>query len=266
MTTNCYYGERKREYVAEHFDNLTLSLDGYAEIQNLHRPNRRGGSSYSVVSDTCQYYLHSDKVKAGIRGTVSEISAPLLPDIIKHYHSEFGSGYTVAFEPLIKIGRALNGELNAPRNEVFAAHFWEAREIGKELGIRVITSAANIDRLVGRYCGAMAIPSFTVCTDGTITACHRDQEGTDYGYGYIDIATGTVLVDESKVESNVSKTEAQSRCESCFARVHCAGDCPDLRRIGYDRCDINQYLVFKQLEELFFDYGDGSTNTEMAAL
>lgn len=256
MTTNCYYGKEKREYVARNFDTLTLSLDGDEEIQNLHRPTRAGNGSYALVAETCIFYIASNEVKAGIRGTVSSRSVSKLVEIVEHYHSKFGSGYTVAFEPLIRIGRALTGEIQPPTNEDFALNYWAARECGKDLGIRVITSAANIDRLVGRYCGAMSIPSFTVCTNGKVTACHRDQDGADYVYGEIETATRTVRIDENRVEKNIAQTQMPTYCAGCFAKWHCAGDCPDIRRIGYSRCDINRFVVYKQLHELLSKGGE----------
>lgn len=261
MTTNGYYGEDKRKYISKNFDTLTLSLDGDKYIQDLHRPTRALAGSYDLVSKSCKYYINSDEVKVGLRGTVSSESVSRLSNIIEHYHDEFGSGFTVAFEPLIEIGRALTGVLKPPTNEDFAVNFWKAKKKGNELGIRVITSAANIDRLVGRYCGAMSIPSFTVCTNGKITACHRDQDGEDYVYGNIDHENGQITIDEKKIEGNIKQTEMPDYCGTCFAKWHCAGDCPDIRRIGYSRCDINRFIVHKQLYELLTNGDAGKSNS-----
>lgn len=256
MTTNCYYGNEKREYVADNFDTLTLSIDGDEEIQNMHRPTRGHKGSYGLVAETIKYFIDSSKVAVGLRGTVSSISAPRMVNIIEHYHAVFGAGYTVSFEPLIEIGRALNGTLAPPSNEEFALNYWAARERGRGLGIRVITSAANIDRLVGRYCGAMSIPSFTVCTNGKITACHRDQDGMDYVYGQIDVQSKKIEIDKAKIQANILQTELPDYCTQCFAKWHCAGDCPDIRRIGYSRCDINRYVIYNQLHELLTRGGE----------
>lgn len=260
MTTNCYYGSKKREYVAHNFDALTLSIDGSEEIHNIHRPTRAYKGSYSLVAETSRFYILSGEVKVALRGTVSSLSVAQLPEFVKHFYSEFGSGYTVAFEPLIRIGRALNGKMQPPTNEDFARYYWAAREIGRELGIRVTTSSANIDRLVGRYCGAMSIPSFTLCTNGKITACHRDQDGLDYAYGEIDLKTQTVGIDMNKIENNIARGEMPEYCQACFAKWHCAGDCPDLRRIGYSRCDVNRFIVYKQIFELLTKGGKQEKN------
>lgn len=263
MTTNGYYGDRKRRYIADNFDTLTLSLDGSPQIHNLHRPTRNGTDSYSLVAQSCKYFLGCSSVRTGLRGTVSAYSVKFLREIVEHYHSEFGCGYTVSFEPLIQVGRALqNTCLPSPSNEEFAHNFWAAQKRGQELDIRVITSAANINRFVRRYCGAMSIPSFTLCTSGSITACHRDQDATDYGYGRIDPSTGQVRIEEERLKSNIRRSELPDYCLGCFAKWHCAGDCPDIRRIGYSRCDINRFLVFEQLFELLKKKKGGEGNGE----
>lgn len=249
MTTNCYYGRNKREYVARNLDKLTLSLDGDRDVQDKHRPTRSGKGSYRLISETVRYYLGSKEIDAALRATVSDYSVNKLSDIVGAFFAEFGGGYTVAFEPLVAAGRGQVGFFGPPRNADFATSFWAAREYGKSLGIRVITSAANLNRLVGRYCGAMSIPSFTLCSNGAITACHRDQEGDDYGYGSIEPETGVISTDNRRIENNIQQTDLKEYCNSCPVKWHCAGDCPDLRKVGYDRCDINLYLLYKQLQE-----------------
>ena len=249
MTTNCYYGVERRRYVEENLDKLTLSLDGDQDVQDKHRPTRSGKGSYKLIAETVKHYLNSVKVDAGIRATVSDYSVKKLIRIIDEFYREFGNGYTVALEPLVPVGRGQVGFFGPPTNREFGERFWEAREHGRNRGIRVITSAANIDRLVGRYCGAMSIPSFTLCSNGSLTACHRDQEAEDYGYGFIDGNTGEIVIDEQRVAQNVAKTEIKDGCERCPVKWHCAGDCPDLRNAGFNRCDVNIYLMFQQLTD-----------------
>ncbi|MEW6509253.1 MAG: radical SAM protein [Bacteroidota bacterium] len=250
MTTNCYYGKDKRKYISENFDTLTLSLDGPKEIHDIHRPTRNDTSSYEIVKESCEFFIKSTSVKVGIRSTVSSISVQKLSDIVQYFYELFGNRFSITFEPLIQIGRALKNNLQSPNEDDFTYNFWEAYQVGKKLGINVTSSGVNINRLITRYCGAMSIPSFTVCTDGTITACHRDQNGKDYNYGKIDIATNQVLIDSSKITKNVSLAETPEYCKKCFAKYHCAGDCPDIRRIDYSRCNFNRFIIFKQLEEL----------------
>lgn len=249
MTTNGYYGMGKRSYIGENLDGLTLSIDGDEDVQNAHRPAKSGKGSYRLVAESVRYFLADKGVSASLRGTVSSYSVQKLDKIIEHYASEFGGGYTVAFEPLVAIGRGEFGAFGPPSDSVFADAFWSARDVGKKYGIDVITSAANPNRLVERYCGAMSAPSFTLCSNGKITACHRDQDAEDYGYGSVDAETGDIHFDDAALVRNIRLTTPRKVCEVCPAKWHCAGDCPDLQRAGYDRCNLNLMLLYRFLKE-----------------
>lgn len=72
MTTNGYYGRTKRRFVAQHFDHITLSLDGTPEIQNLHRPTLAAKGSYGKVAESLRDFLGArPRLRVGVRATVS---------------------------------------------------------------------------------------------------------------------------------------------------------------------------------------------------
>jgi radical SAM protein with 4Fe4S-binding SPASM domain len=130
--------------------------------------------------------------------------------------------------------------------------FLRARDVGRKLGLRVIVSGASLDRLTSWFCGAMVIPSFALCLNGTVTACHRDHEGRDYGYGHLTPGvTSTFQQDESRLRELELLATMPQACNDCFAKFHCAGDCPDLRRSGGSRCNFQRAVLFAQLRELF---------------
>jgi len=261
MTTNGYYNDIKRRFIADNFDVVTVSLDGPPSIHDLHRPTRAGRPSYDAVAETVKFLVAAGSVRIAVRATVSAMSAPLLPMIVEHFVEQFGTAITISFEPLVKIGRAAaNDDATVPDMTVYTNNFLEARRIGRSLGVHVTSSGASIRRLVARFCGAMAIPSFAVCIDGRVTACHRDQDAVDYGYGQIT-PTGEIVIDESRLEGLARLNDLPPQCSTCFAKWHCAGDCPDLRRIGWSRCEFNRALVYDDIERAFAKGGD-NTNAE----
>jgi uncharacterized protein len=205
-----------------------------------------------LVSETIKHFLTVPALRLGIRATVSAESVLRLPQIVQHFAREFGRGFVIAFEPLVPLGRALDAVvLHPPGQGIFTEKFRQARAVGTDLGIRVTSSAPSLRRLVTRYCGAMSIPSFTVCVDGQITACHRDQEATDYGYGAIDPESGEIRLNGDSLTRIRRVNMVPETCRACFARWHCAGDCPDLRRIGWSRCEFNRALLHDEIMELF---------------
>lgn len=253
MTTNGYYGDERRAFIGQQFDTLTLSFDGPPDIQNLHRPNRSGGASYDIVAATCAYFLKHSKARLGLRATVSSVNVARMSETVEHFHSKFGQGFAITFEPLVPIGRALQpGRVGPPDMAQYTEEFLRAREVGRRLGLRVVVSGASLDRLTSWFCGAMVIPSFAVCLNGMITACHRDYEGQDYGYGHLTPgATSAFRQDESRLRELERLARMPQACNDCFGKFHCAGDCPDLRRSGGSRCDFQRAVLFAQLRELF---------------
>lgn len=260
ITTNAFYGDVKRAFVGDNFDTITVSIDGPTEIHDRHRPTRSGGGSYRVIADSIAYWVAKSSARLALRATVSDHSVTLLPEIVDHFVHAFGTRVSIAFEPLVEIGRAAaHPRFSSPPMDVFTERFLAARERGAALGVRVISSGSSITRLIRRFCGAMSIPSFAVCVDGSITACHRDQDAESYGYGWID-ADGQVQVDSAKLENLASLNDLPVECETCFARWHCAGDCPDLRRAKWSRCDFNRALVLDDISRVLARTKGGETN------
>jgi len=261
MTTNGYYGELQRQFIVEHFDNILLSLDGPPEIQNLQRPTKAGADSYSVVRHSARAFSRSARSFA-IRATVSDRSVDEMAEIVRFFVAEFGNRYDLVFEPLVLLGRAQANQaiVSEPAKEAFVREYIRAKEVGKAFGLKVTTSAANHKRLVSSFCGAMAFPSFTVTTGGLVTTCERDSDGSSYWYGEFCPETGRFTVDQARVERNRLLLVMPEKCGECFCRWHCAGDCPDLREIGYDRCYVNRKLVQYELECLLRGEREGESD------
>ena len=76
-------------------------------------------------------------------------------------------------------------------------------------------------------------------------------------YGRHDAATRSFVFDPERVAALRRLTVDEApRCARCFAKYHCAGDCPSKRLFaGADeavvgRCEINRALTLDQLEEV----------------
>lgn len=249
ITTNGYYNINKREFIANNFNKILLSVDGMPEIQNLHRPSLTGKDSYTMVKESALYYLKNAKTFS-IRSTVSNISVIRMSDIVQHFFDEFGNKFKLVFEPLVPIGRATKNLsiVHEPTQKDFIRNYILARELGKKLGIDVRTSASNHNRLVTSFCGAMSVPSFIVTTKGIITACERDSNGDSYSYGSYDKGNRTFNINSKKIEENKKLLDMPKKCNECFCKWHCAGDCPDIRNLKFNRCDIVRSLMKYELE------------------
>jgi radical SAM protein with 4Fe4S-binding SPASM domain len=249
MTTNGYYDSDKYIYIAKYFDNINLSLDGFPNIQNRQRPTKNGEDSYLKVKNSALYFSKNIRDFI-IRCTVTSLNVNLMSDIVEFFYNEFGNKYKLIFEPLVPIGRAnekLNS-INEPDPNEFLESYINARENGKKFGIKVSTSGACYERLVTTYCAAMSMPSFTVTPKGIITTCERDSDGIDFYYGnYVD---GKFIIDSERLSYVKKLTEIPENCMDCFCKWHCAGDCPDARRVGHNRCFLNKNIIKYELINL----------------
>ena len=249
MTTNGYYSLDVAHYVSEHIDNVLLSFDGPEDIQNIHRPPCYGEESHSLVFQTAQY-LSSHARSFSIRPTVSSYSVNRMPEIVAYFHNALGSKYHLVFEPLVPLGRAVINQkiVKEPSKKGFVRYYIKAKEEGLQRGIEIRTSAANHKRLVTSFCGAMSIPSFTVTTKGLVTTCERDSDGKFYSYGRYVQESRSFEFDQDRIDKNNQLLSIPSKCQSCFCKWHCAGDCPDVRSINYERCYVNRELIRHELE------------------
>jgi len=250
MTTNAYYNENIANYIAQNIDNILISLDGLAEIQNKHRPSRNKKPTFETVIKTADV-IFKEKGHLSIRSTVSNESIKQLNDFILFLFKRYKENVNLVLEPLVPLGRGAELDdtslIKAPNLNDFEKYFWNAYIYGKKLGIRVSSSSLKRERLASGFCGAMFIPSFTVTTKGIITTCERDKTGNNYGYGYYDFDSKTFIFNQNAIENNKNLVKLPVKCNDCICLYHCAGDCPDARNIGYNRCQLNRNLLIKEL-------------------
>lgn len=247
ITTNGFYSEQVRKFLVSEFDSILLSFDGPREIQNTHRPAKSGQGSYSIVSKSAKYFAENAK-SFNVRATISSLSVHVMKDLVQFFYDNLGPKTDVVLEPLVKIGRAKDMKVARPPSEMdFARNLWKAHLLGLKLGMKVINSGFNTNRIVRSFCHAMTMPSFTVTINGCVTACERDADGSDYSYGVFSEAKKTFEINPNKLHENARLAEMPNECLDCVCKWHCAGDCPDIRRLGYNRCKSNEWLLEQEL-------------------
>jgi uncharacterized protein len=84
----------------------------------------------------------------------------------------------------------------------------------------------------------VAVPNWTVKVNGTVAACTRDDAPEIFVYGSYDAAQDELNFDAEAIKRirdlNIMNYE---ECRDCFAKYHCAGDCPDRRLANRISCD-----------------------------
>ena len=139
--------------------------------------------------------------------------------------------------------------------------FREAREIADRCGVRLYYSGARYPEVTMVFCQA-AGKSFTVTTEGRVTACYEVADEADprsrlFFYGRYDEATGRFTFKEDTLRTLSELTVRRIPfCQDCFCKYHCAGDCPAKRLAAFSggmpdrvssRCRITQELTKDQI-------------------
>ncbi len=252
---NGVLSDYQREWIVCNFNSATVSLDGYSDIQNMLRPLRNGGKSFDIVHETLKYFDSRD-FNYGLRSTVTNYSVKYLEDIVTFFCCNYNAK-KIKMEPVFIQGRAIRNSVCMPLVSDFVEHFLKGREIASCHNRELLYSGARFDLLTNIFCMA-AGSSFGVTPEGYLTSCYEVLEKSNpasetFFYGKIE--NGTIIVDYERIRKLKNLTVMKkAKCEKCFAKFHCAGDCPVKSILSENnefvrdyRCTINRELTKDQL-------------------
>jgi uncharacterized protein len=147
-----------------------------------------------------------------------------------------------------------------PKPERFIEIFRLCHALAACHDVDALYSGARQVALATSFCQACR-PSFNVTTDGDVTACFEvidrdDPRERTFIFGAYDETGGDFVFDEQRIAGlrRLTVREAE-RCQRCFSKYHCAGDCPSKRLYpGADdavlaRCVINRRLTQDRIED-----------------
>lgn len=256
--TNGVFNPIQREWIKNNINQLTVSLDGPEDIQNMQRPLANGKGSFKAVMKTIEYF-RKNNVDFSLRPTISELSVRRMPEIVDFFVS-LGLK-EIHLEPLYECGRCATTDTKAPDPMDFANYMIKAKERGKELGVKVMHGCSDLYRTTTFFCG-VTIPSFNITPEGDISACFEvtrrdDPRKNEFFYGTIE---------NNKLKFNYDKIkQLQSRrlknlpgCNNCITAYHCGGDCAakaaDFSGTMMDTskntmCEANRHIMLYNLEE-----------------
>lgn len=252
MATNGCYGQDIREYIVENFSDISLSFDGPSHIQNIHRPFKNNASSFDSVYKTAKYF-YSKNFPFALRATVSDYSLSYLKEIIDFFEQNF-PGVHLGLEPLILVGRAINDDtLQPPDPKMFGDELIELFKYADKKRISIANSASSeYDIVRPVFCSGVGVPNWTVLINGEIVCCAREGAPEEFSFGKLDYDQKKVFIDKKKLAQiramNVLNYE---ECVDCFAKYHCAGDCPDRRISNKLDCDsirkVGEFILNKKI-------------------
>jgi uncharacterized protein len=255
---NGVLNHRQREFFVNNIRHATVSFDGTPEIQNSLRPFPNGSGSFSAVNETLKYFdMHA--FNYSLRGTVSASSVHQMEQSL-HFIASSYMVKTIMFEPLFPIGRAVENSEKPPTGVEFVENFRKAGVVAEKNERRLIYSGARLNLLTCNFCMA-SIESCVITPSGMISSCYEVMHDSDpfadfFLYGTFNKKKNRLIIDPQKREKLTGMTVAKmEKCQNCFCKYHCAGDCPlksliweqDKNYNEPDRCYINRELTKDQL-------------------
>lgn len=257
----------KADYILEHDIHLSISMDGYKEIQDIQRPKRAKKSSFESVMKSISH-LQEREIKFSVRVTCTQYNVNHLSEIVEFFASDVfrgarGNGGKIHIEPVELCGRAADTGVQGIDADVFIENYKKAVLVGDANGIRLNCSGDLKGGYQEVFCGANG-NNFIVFPNGNVSCCSRvsssDHELADvFIYGKYDIKNKTFNIDQRRLESlqqlDVTRND---RCESCYAKWHCAGNCIE-RSLSSNgnwemMCYVTRELVRWRLHRLL-EYG-----------
>ena len=226
ISTNGQYNAGNSRFMGQYFNKIILSLDGFKEIHNRHRPLKENKSSFENAIETAKIISDSN-AELCIRCCVSRENILLMEEITEWLCNNFRLS-TINFEVLFATSQADSAGLFPPDPVDFAINFEKSREIANGFGVDVVYASDISGQPLVSSC-PVGKDVVIVSPDGRISNCYLMQErwqeaGLDLDFGIME-SDGNVRVEADKIDAIRKMVEDKPRCRKCFCQWSCAGGC-----------------------------------------
>ncbi|MCD4752945.1 MAG: radical SAM protein [Anaerolineaceae bacterium] len=238
------------KWVAENFYQITVSIDGWKEIQNLQRPVSSSLGSFDMLVSGIRNLLRYG-VRFDFRATVTSFSVNKMGEFVSYVNeNHLLNGGGVKFEPVSLSGRGRALADYSVNPEDFFLNYLKARDIGKRHGIKVSSSLDTFGETRDVYCGATNAKLQCYTPGGFLSSCTRVTKEVDMGadmFFYGRISEKQIIISEKLKKQIVDFTNSfEDTCYSCFARWNCQGGCSVTRLIDRENYE-NSCLLTKKI-------------------
>ncbi len=255
LTSNGVWPEKKREWLLDHLDSLSLSMDGGPQTQNRNRPAASGKASSGKVMKTIEA-LDQRGFHYGIRMTAIAPWDDFPRDV--RFLCEETQCPSMQVEPAFNTQRGGHNRPSVSEARAFADAYLEAADIAAQHGRHLSYSGARIGQVTTTFCSA-PYQALVVNALGNLVACYEVASET---HPLAELSTigqvenGAPAIDapaRNRLHDKIA--ERRAACRDCFCYWSCAGDCYSraflpgegghLQRSA--RCELNRYLLERLL-------------------
>ncbi len=256
LATNGVMSDKKRQWVIEHLDGVSISFDGLPQAHDLHRLTVSGQGSSHLVETTLSAFDEAN-FPYGLRMTVTKDQIETLPQSVSYIFDHFNP-QALQVEPAYQLGRWKDQP--SAETASFIKAYRQAQYEAKTRGRDIQFSGARLGVLSPHFCGVTQ-DSFCLSTDGNVSACYevfnQDQNfAKRFFYGKPKNGQKGYEFNQHLVDDLRGQTvDQRAYCKGCFAKWSCGGDClnkalnvgkeDDFK--GTDRCHIIRELTKDQI-------------------
>jgi uncharacterized protein len=246
------------DWIIKNINSATISLDGFAEIQNRQRPLKNKKDSFNKIDNTLRQFDKSN-FNYGIRSTITKESVNKLDQIVDFFCSSY-KVKKIMVEPIFPMGR---GEaILQPSAKNFVFNFRKAKGVAKKYNRELYYSGARMNTTTNIFCKALE-NSIVITPDGLISCCYEVLTESNplseyFFFGHYNNEKNELIFNKEKRQKLFDLAVInKKKCRDCFCLFHCAGDCPvksiytglNNKVPVIDRCYINRALTKDQILE-----------------
>ncbi len=263
IVTNGYLSQRQAEWLAKNVQSIQVSLDGPATIHNEQRPLQNGGSSFDRVYATIQYLEQEGVPDLLVKATIAQQHVRDMPEIAGFLCENF-SVRRFHLGPVLNNGRSLATGYSQPTVGEFVQYARKAQEVARSYHREVVVSLAQttFPKLRIAFCG-LTDPNFAVSVEGKVTSCYEviyadDPRARYFHFGQYVPEIDSFTFNDERISALQNRLMPNiNRCQHCFARWHCGGDChirmfdeitgDEVNPTLDFRCQVNRALIRDEL-------------------
>ncbi|MFH1136963.1 MAG: radical SAM protein [Pseudomonadota bacterium] len=256
ISTNGYCDEQRAVFLGDYFNAVVLSLDGFRDSHDRHRPLAGGRGTFDVVVRTAGILSRSG-TELCLRCCVSRENVDRLADIALWFGEDFQPGI-INFETVCENDDSRAAGIHPPDPFVFAENFLKARRAARSFEIDAEYASSQPGRVRNSLC-PLGNDAVLVFPDGQARGCYLPENecrkaGLDPRLGRLT-ETGTMEIDNAAVSRLRRLVAEKPLCRDCFCRWSCAGGClvrqtlPDARTGTGDFCVQTRLIAFSLLLE-----------------
>jgi len=227
----------------EHGFIIGLSLEGNEALQDYHRPDKRGRSTWSAALRGIDL-LHQHQVDFNLLVVVHNEMAAHAAAIYDRLVS-LGARY-LQFQPLMSEGAALREgyQLSADNWGRFMVGIWRQWRKRCDRG-RVFV--INIEQAWAQYFTHTSGSNLVMEPDGQLYACDH-LINAEHRLGRLDEQTLAAAVDASVQLPFGQQKSLRRECQTCSVKMVCQGGCPaHLNAAGNNRLCGGYYRFFSDI-------------------